>query len=371
MKTTLRLQFLLILMTLLILSNEGYAQSYERRSTQFNSQRSEKVQPSKTRSSQEIHRDNTHKSVKPATAAKAQATRERTFQAQAAPKPTAPRQEAQKPQVQEHKQGQTTTFERRANQSRENNKAQAAPRTQNKVVFQDNNRTDRAPQGDRVAPKNNGRGNNRVEPQRNTPSAPRYNDPPGQSRPNHAADLRMPPPPKHNAMPPFRPAPVDRYYGYRTRRLPREARRYTYAGLDYYFLQGVYYRLVNGFYRICRPPVGAILDAAAVGTLSAITVALLTQDNVYRGSGDMTYAYNPYGTEQLFYQDGIFLVLDEYGQYIVVDAPIGARVPYLPQDYKKVKYDGRSYYEVDYTLYRPIRINGEVFYEVVGMLQLN
>lgn len=385
MKATINFRFLLILMTLLILSNEVYAQSYERRSTQSNSQRSEKVQQtrtSKASSSKEVHKDNSNKNVKSVKAAQPQASRERVFQAQSASRQEAARSNNNgRSQVQIRNQSKASSIERRATQVNRSGSNNSSRVQGNKAVQPNNNRA----QGNRVVQPNNNRpqdnravqaNSNRSQPNRMAPhnnGRPQGNGvhnegPKGANRPNNFGPA---PRPRHNAMPPFRPAPRDRYYGYQMRKMPREARRYHYAGLDYYFLQGAYYRLVNGFYRICRPPVGAILDAAAIGTLSAVTVALLSQNDMYRGGGDMTYAYNPNSAEEYFYQDGIFFVLDEYGQYIVVDAPLGARVPYLPQDYERVRYNGRSYYKVDYTLYRAIRIGGDTFYEVVGNLQLN
>lgn len=194
----------------------------------------------------------------------------------------------------------------------------------------------------------------REAPQRNEVrrEAPRHRE--FQAR--HFSSTRHRPP---HWMPRFRPAPRDYYYGHRLRHLPRTARRYDYGGTGYYYLDGFYYRLIDGYYCLTRPPVGTILDMAAVSALKAMTVAMInTTDDRYKAA------------EQIYYDDGIFFVLDKNGEYLVIDPPIGTRVPYLPDDYEKVRYDGETLYKVEQVLFQKIYYKGEIFYEVVGLLAI-
>ena len=194
----------------------------------------------------------------------------------------------------------------------------------------------------------------REVPQRNEVrrEAPRHRESPAR----HFSNTRHRPP---HWMPRFRPAPRDYYYGHRLRHLPRTARRYDYGGTGYYYLDGFYYRLIDGYYCLTRPPVGTILDMAAVSALKALTVAMInTTDDRYNAA------------EQIYYDDGIFFVLDKNGEYLVIDPPIGTRVPYLPDDYEKVRYDGETLYKVEQVLFQKIYYKGEIFYEVVGLLAI-
>ena len=48
--------------------------------------------------------------------------------------------------------------------------------------------------------------------------------------------------------------------------------------------------------------------------------------------------------------------------------PAGAVVRELPDDYRTVVLDGVEYYAVDYTVYRAVALDGELYFEVLGQM---
>ena len=68
--------------------------------------------------------------------------------------------------------------------------------------------------------------------------------------------------------------------------------------------------------------------------------------------------------QEYYYQDGVFYILHN-GQYYVIEAPIGALVTEIPADYVEIELDGRTYYQVEDTLYKATVIDGALYFEVV------
>ena len=56
---------------------------------------------------------------------------------------------------------------------------------------------------------------------------------------------------------------------------------------------------------------------------------------------------------------------DEEYNYEVVGAPVGATVPYLPDDADKQQIDGKAYFLYDGTYYKAFANDGETIYMVV------
>ena len=308
MKTLIKFPVLFILMTLLIHSNDAIAQNYVRRSSGIG-QKEEKAKKEMPARRSEVEKQ------------KNAPQRDRREALQ--------RKEVKKeaPKQKEVRREEPRRNEVRRDEPRRNEERREPP--QRKEV-------------------------RREAPQRNEvrKEAPRHRESPAR----YFSSTRHRPP---HWMPRFRPAPRDYYYGHRLRHLPRTARRYDYGGTGYYYLDGFYYRLIDGYYCLTRPPVGTILDMAAVSALKALTVAMInTTDDRYNAA------------EQIYYDDGIFFVLDKNGEYLVIDPPIGTKVPYLPDDYEKVRYDGETLYKVEQVLFQKIYYKGEIFYEVVGLLAI-
>ena len=55
---------------------------------------------------------------------------------------------------------------------------------------------------------------------------------------------------------------------------------------------------------------------------------------------------------------------DDEENYEVVGPPVGATVPYLPEDAKEITVNGKAYYESEGTYYKPFSSDGEVIYMV-------
>jgi hypothetical protein len=58
-------------------------------------------------------------------------------------------------------------------------------------------------------------------------------------------------------------------------------------------------------------------------------------------------------------------MLDDENNYEVVAPPIGATVPYLPQEADEETIDGKKYFIYEGTYYRPYSSEGDTVYMVV------
>lgn len=198
------------------------------------------------------------------------------------------------------------------------------------------------------------------------------------------------PAPKPAVHPPHPPMPSyhygDHYFGQRIRVLPRGYTVVHAGGITYYLSNGVYYRpYLSGGYYICRPPKGTViaqtlfnvaLTAVAVNTIrdeiqrasraAAISSVYAAANTGYtvRTRDDYAGSLQNQADQQYYYQDGVFYILQN-GQYYVIEAPIGALVTEIPADYQEIELDGRTYYQVEDTLYKTTVIEGTLYFEVV------
>lgn len=127
-----------------------------------------------------------------------------------------------------------------------------------------------------------------------------------------------------------------------------------------------------------RPPKPVIVVRPRYGTiLAANLTALLVRDAVrsaarnaygsYAGLS-LTHSYISSDTEY-YYQDGVFYIVDAYGQYMTIIPPTGALVEYLPEDYTTFRRSGELFYRVDDTVYALRLIDGQPLFEVLGQLR--
>ena len=76
------------------------------------------------------------------------------------------------------------------------------------------------------------------------------------------------------------------------------------------------------------------------------------------------------GTEY-YYNDGVFYIKGDDGQYIVIVPPAGALVDALPGVHELIELGGNTYYKVDDTVYRmTISEEGKACFEVLGQLNV-
>lgn len=127
-----------------------------------------------------------------------------------------------------------------------------------------------------------------------------------------------------------------------------------------------------------RPPKPVIIVRPRYGTiLAANLTALLVRDAVrsaarnaygsYAGLS-LTHSYISSDTEY-YYQDGVFYIVDAYGQFMTIIPPTGALVEYLPEDYTTFRRCGELFYRVDDTVYALRLIDGQPLFEVLGQVR--
>lgn len=117
-----------------------------------------------------------------------------------------------------------------------------------------------------------------------------------------------------------------------------------YGGVPYYFYNSVFCRMMNGYYVICRPPLGAVIAYSIFNTWHPVIVV---HKNV-----------------RYYYDDGTFY-LPRNRDYVVVAPPVGALVAELPCNYETIVLEGRVYYKVDNVYYKEVIVNGYFWYEVL------
>ena len=191
--------------------------------------------------------------------------------------------------------------------------------------------------------------------------------------------------PKHKPIPAHRYG--DHYFGHRINVLPRNYVVMRIGNVDYYYCNGIYYRRywLGGYY-VCRPPRGTAITSTLFNVaLTAIAINTIRDEiararraaalstgygvnktgYVVRTSDDYynTNLINQAG-QDYYYQDGVFYILKN-GQYYVIEPPIGALVTAIPNDYDEVEIEGRTYYQVEDTLYKATVIDGALYFEVV------
>ena len=128
-----------------------------------------------------------------------------------------------------------------------------------------------------------------------------------------------------------------------------------------------------------RAPKPVIVVRPTYGTIIAANIASRLVRNAVRAASrpvyitvesrglSLSHSYISSGTEY-YYQDGVFYIIDAYGQYITIIPPTGALVEYLPDDYVRFTRGGDTYYRVDDTVYSLTLIDGNPYFEVLGQM---
>lgn len=126
--------------------------------------------------------------------------------------------------------------------------------------------------------------------------------------------------------------------------IPPRIRPVYYHGIPYYFYNSVFCRYINGYYVICRPPLGAVIAYSIFNSWRPVVIV--------------------YKNVNYYYDDGTFY-LPYNNNYRVVAPPIGARVAELPSNYEEIILDNTLYYKVDNVYYKAVVVSGYIWYEVV------
>ena len=145
---------------------------------------------------------------------------------------------------------------------------------------------------------------------------------------------------------------ADHYFGHFINSLPRGYHSRRYNKIRYYYYDGIYYRRVNGYYCICRPPFGVRIAMSLFG---------------YAPTAVWFSPYAPVVYNDCYCFDGVFYRLR--GRYYhVIEPPIGAIIPQIPSDYEVVMMDGETCYRVEDTLYKMVVLSGRICFEVIANL---
>lgn len=126
--------------------------------------------------------------------------------------------------------------------------------------------------------------------------------------------------------------------------VPPRVRPVYYGGVPYYFYNSRFCRMINGYYVICRPPLGAVIAYSLFHTWRPVIVI--------------------YNNRSYYYDDGTFY-LPRNRDYVVVAPPVGALIAELPSRYETIILEGRVYYKVDNVYYKEVVVNGYYWYEVL------
>lgn len=161
---------------------------------------------------------------------------------------------------------------------------------------------------------------------------------------------------------------------------PKTTTTVVVTGTTYYYSGGVYFVQSGSNYVVVAPPTGAVVYSVPAST----TVVYMGSTPYYYYGGTYyvtttTHAEAPpppsttqastttaasSGGEQSL-EDVPMIEGEENENFEVVDAPIGATVPYLSDEAKETTVGGKKYYVYDDTYYRPFASDGETIYMVV------
>jgi len=144
-----------------------------------------------------------------------------------------------------------------------------------------------------------------------------------------------------------RGAYYPRFFGYgpRYRSIPRSFISINFGGYPYYYNEGLFYGLNDGYYQPLFPPPGLSISVLPFG-YSRIFV----------------------GRDPFYYYNGIYYrQYPDQDTYEVVDAPMGATVSALPRGARSVVLNGERLFELNGTYYKEDRNSkGQTVYTVVG-----
>ena len=121
---------------------------------------------------------------------------------------------------------------------------------------------------------------------------------------------------------------------------------------------------------VVRPTYGTIIAASIANQLirSAVRAASRPIYVTVESRGlSLSHSYISADTEY-YYQDGVFYIIDGYGQYVTIIPPTGALVEYLPDDYIRFTRGGETYFRVDDTVYALTVVDGNPYFEVLGQM---
>ncbi len=150
---------------------------------------------------------------------------------------------------------------------------------------------------------------------------------------------------------------------------PRYSTTVVVTGTTYHYWGGVYYASSGSGYVVVLPPPGAVVYAVPTAT----TVVYVGSTPYYYYGG--TYYITTTVPAQIpppqatsggeASSEKTPTMTDDEHSYEVVKAPIGATVPYLPEEAEEQTIKGKKYFHDEGTYYQPFSSEGETIYMVV------
>lgn len=130
--------------------------------------------------------------------------------------------------------------------------------------------------------------------------------------------------------------------GHVVRTLPRGYVRLSVGGFPYFYYGGVFYHHRPSGYEVVGAPAGS-------------TISSVPEEATLITVGSNTYSYF----------EGAFYIWDpDEDAYVVVEPPVGAEVPYVPDGYAVDDRDGILYYVYGDVWFRPVMRDGVTVYMV-------
>jgi hypothetical protein len=159
---------------------------------------------------------------------------------------------------------------------------------------------------------------------------------------------------------------------------PKQSTTVVVTGTTYYYYNGVYYVPSGTGYVVTSPPPGAVVYAVPAYTTVVYggTTPYYYVDGAYYVATD-TPAQQPAETTMnaAMRADSAAAeaeaalaevpMTDEDYNYEVIAPPVGATVPYLPEEANEQSVAGKTYFLYDGTYYKPFASDGETIYMVV------
>lgn len=149
---------------------------------------------------------------------------------------------------------------------------------------------------------------------------------------------------------------------------PRYSTTVVVTGSTYYYWGGVYYVSSGSRYTVVVPPPGAVVYAVPTYTT---VVYVGTMPYYYAGGAYYVATSEPAPHPEI--PDEVVLeeseenppMTEDDHNYEVVEAPVGATAPYLPDEAAKKRIDGKTYFVYEGTYYRAFVSDGDTIYQVV------
>lgn len=155
---------------------------------------------------------------------------------------------------------------------------------------------------------------------------------------------------------------------------PKQTTTVVVTGTTYHYSGGVYYVQSGSGYVVVSAPPGAVVYAVPTYTTVVYvgTTEYLYCDGAYytttTAPAEQPPPPGPSATEVASTEDGDpseIPMTDDDDNYEVLAPPVGATVPYLPDDADEETVEGKKYFVYDGTYYRPFASDEETIYMVV------